>query len=206
MAEPTRQEQRRQRRERMLERQQQTERGVRRRALTGRLGIGVLAGLVILGVALVVFWVAREATAPMPGVPVPNEGAEHVAVGAPLTYRSNPPSSGPHYAGTAPWSFSEAAVSPGLWVHNLEHGGIVLLYKCPQDCRELRGQLRGLYDKLRPSQLGYVKLLVAPDDAIEGRIVALAWDRRDTLESFDEDRLRRFYDAFLGRGPEPNAP
>lgn len=206
MAEPTRQEQRQYRRERMQERQQQAERGVRRRALTGRLRMGVLAGLVILGLALVVFWVAREATTSLPGVPVPNEGAEHVAVGAPLTYRSNPPSSGPHYAGTAPWSFSEAEVSQGLWVHNLEHGGIVLLYKCPQDCSELKGQLRSLYNKFRPSRLGYVKLLIAPDNSIEGSIAALAWDRRDTLESFDEDRLRRFYDSFLEHGPEPNAP
>lgn len=191
----------------MQERQRQTEQGVRRRALTGRLRIGAVAGLVLLGLALVVFWVARESTAPLPGVPVPNEGATHVEVGAPLTYRSNPPSSGPHYGGAAaPWGFSETEIPRGLWVHNLEHGGIVLLYKCPQDCRELKGQLQLLYSKLRPSRLGYVKLLVAPDNSIEGSIVALAWDRRDTLESFDEDRMRRFYDAFLEHGPEPNAP
>ena len=190
----------------MQERQRQTERGVRRRTLTGRLRMGAVAGLVILGVALVVFWMAREATTSLPGVPVPNEGAEHVAVGAPLTYRSEPPSSGPHYATTAPWSFSETEIPRGLWVHNLEHGGIVLLYKCPQDCRELKQQLQLLYSKLRQSRVGYVKLLVAPDNSIEGSIAALAWDRRDTLENFDEDRLRRFYDAFLEHGPEPNAP
>ena len=62
---------------------------------------------------------------------IPNEGAEHVPVGQQVTYQSNPPASGPHWSQTGiapvPAGFSETAIEEEQWLHNLEHGYVVLL-------------------------------------------------------------------------------
>ncbi|MEO8877805.1 MAG: DUF3105 domain-containing protein [Polyangiaceae bacterium] len=56
--------------------------------------------------------------------------ANHVAIGTPVDYDSNPPSSGPHYP---IWAAYQAYVTPvdrRYYVHDLEHGAIDLLYNC----------------------------------------------------------------------------
>ena len=55
---------------------------------------------------------------------------DHVPVGTPVTYNSNPPSSGPHYPVWAAFKEYDAPVDRGYYVHNLEHGAVVFLYKC----------------------------------------------------------------------------
>jgi hypothetical protein len=60
---------------------------------------------------------------------VPDEGAKHVTV-ADIPYQHIPPASGPHYDTPAQWEFNTSEVPEGTWVHNLEHGGLVLLYQC----------------------------------------------------------------------------
>lgn len=202
MTTPSRQDLRRQRRQQIEERQRREEQEGGRRRLLGRLRTWVAVGLVVLGVAIFVFWVLREVTAPLPGEPIPDEGRSHVEPGSPLAYRSNPPSSGPHYGSTARWAFYDAEVSPGFWLHNLEHGGVVLLYRCPEDCAELKRQLQGLYSTLRRSKYGNVKMVVAPDSSLEGRVTALAWNRREALDRFDEGKIRSFYEAYVDHGPE----
>ncbi|MBI2888199.1 MAG: DUF3105 domain-containing protein [Chloroflexi bacterium] len=205
MTTPSREDQRRQRRQQLEARQRQAQQEVQRRALVSRVRMGALVGLLALGLGLGLWWVVREATQPLPGVPVPDEGRGHVELGAPLTYASNPPSSGSHYNNTARWEFSDREISPGFWLHNLEHGGVVVLYKCPESCDELKRQLKGLYNSFRRSSFGYVKLVVAPDPSLRTTLMALAWNRRDQLDAFDQGQLQRFYDGYLDRGPE-NAP
>ena len=202
MTTPSREEIRRQRRQRMDQRLQQAQQGAQRQRLMSRLRAGALIGLLVLVVGLGVFWVFREATAPLPGQPVADEGRTHVDTGSPLSFATYPPASGAHYENTARWDFYDSEVSPGFWVHNLEHGGVVLLYKCPSSCAELKSQLKGLTSSLRRSKYGYVKLVVAPDNNIQGQVVALAWDRREVLESFDANTLQRFYEAYVDHGPE----
>ena len=68
----------------------------------------------------------------------PTKGALHVASpsqrtpGMTVCYNSNPPASGPHWSvGTAPVApvapgFYDEALRTEQWVHNLEHGTVVL--------------------------------------------------------------------------------
>ena len=61
---------------------------------------------------------------------------EHVPEGTPIAYEHRPPIGGPHYTPKVPtYGVMEQAVAPGYWVHNLEHGAVVLLYRCEGDCR-----------------------------------------------------------------------
>jgi hypothetical protein len=50
-------------------------------------------------------------------------------------YLSNPPTAGEHYPIWASYSIHAEVVPRGYWVHNLEHGAIVFLYRpdAPQD-------------------------------------------------------------------------
>ena len=71
---------------------------------------------------------------------VPLEQANHVDEGAPLTYRNRPPSSGVHY-GTLPqasdYRMYDQPLTPGRWVHMLEHGAVAVLYRpdlCDDAC------------------------------------------------------------------------
>src|SRR5688500_13322181 len=66
---------------------------------------------------------------PIPGMAVPNEGWAHVPEGSATTYRSNPPASGPHYPVWLRYREYTEAMARGYWVHNLEHGAVVVLYR-----------------------------------------------------------------------------
>lgn len=54
----------------------------------------------------------------------------HVAIDTDVTYSSNPPSSGPHYPIWAAFQEFATPVDRRYYVHDLEHGAIVLLYNC----------------------------------------------------------------------------
>ena len=56
---------------------------------------------------------------------VQNEGWVHVVEGSQVTYRHNPPASGPHYPVWARYQSYTSAVARPYWVHNVEHGAIV---------------------------------------------------------------------------------
>ena len=63
---------------------------------------------------------------------VADEGATHEAYNTPVHYAHNPPASGNHWPSPAPWGYWPRNYIPReWWVHNLEHGGVVLLYNCP---------------------------------------------------------------------------
>lgn len=70
------------------------------------------------------------------GEHVQMEQANHIPAGTQARYLTDPPTSGQHYnvRGEAPltWGFYARPFPPEDWVHNLEHGGVVILYDCPQ--------------------------------------------------------------------------
>ena len=63
-----------------------------------------------------------------------------------ISYSENPPSSGPHWPfWEQTWGEHSDVVPRERWVHNLEHGGVILLYNCPQGCDAELAVLR-VYD------------------------------------------------------------
>jgi hypothetical protein len=47
-----------------------------------------------------------------------------------------------------------------------------------------------------------VKLVATPYNAMPSRIAYVAWGKVEELEEFDYDRLLRFYNAYVDKGPE----
>lgn len=188
------------------ERQRLAEAGRQRSQQRRRLGF-LLGGLLIAAVvAAGVYFLTQASFDPPPGRAVPDEGREHVAVGTPLDFKSNPPASGTHYPiWTRPGVYTEAQ-DKGSWVHSLEHGYVVILYNCPNDCPEITSQLRQFYESApRSRKYGYQKLVIAPYREMSSRIAVVAWDHVDEMDTLDLDRLNRFYRAYMDKGPEDAA-
>src|SRR4051812_26779903 len=67
------------------------------------------------------------------GVSHTEQGRDHIAEGQPHDpYNSDPPSSGPHYSSAnapAPWGVYIQEVPEEVFIHNEEHGGVIITYK-----------------------------------------------------------------------------
>lgn len=132
---------------------------------------------------------------------IPPEGDQHVPQGTSVNYRTNPPSSGPHYsdAGLAPIApgFYEQPVAPEVWVHNLEHGDIVVLFDCEGDCPpDLLEDLQSFLDS-RPSTS-----VVTRYPGLPVPIMAVGWQVQRSFNSFDLAGLQAFHDRRVGQAPE----
>lgn len=107
-------------------------------------------------------------------------------------YNSNPPTSGPRLHDLADWGVLDLPIPLELQVHNLEHGGVLIQYNCPQGCPELAARLA---EAAKP----YETTIVAPYPLMAPRIALTAWGRVDAFDEFDAERIVRFIEAYLGQ-------
>ena len=127
-----------------------------------------------------------------------DQGRDHVPPGqVHPAYNTTPPTSGWHYETAAPWGVHDEPLADETQVHNLEHGGIVIHYWCPDGCPELVAQLKALVGRYRS------KVLLAPySKPLLNRIALTAWRWIDAFDDFDEQRIVSFIDVHKDRGPE----
>ena len=163
-------------------------RAARRRRNTA---LGIAAAVVV---AVVVGYFAYQASANRPGVEFPDQGNLHIQTEseAHVPYNSDPPTSGPHLPYLAPWGVHNVPITRELQVHNLEDGGVVIQYYCPNGCADL-------VDKLTAIVKGYDRQVVlAPYPKMKTRIALTAWTRMDAFDDYDEGRIVRFIRAYRG--------
>jgi hypothetical protein len=123
-----------------------------------------------------------------------------VPTGSTTSYTSCPPASGPHYSqggGIAPlppaFYAADARIGPGNWVHNLEHGFVVALYRCADGVcpsNDVVSELREFVLNGPPTETaarcGYQsKVLAARFDDMATPFALVAWDHVLLLDSFD---------------------
>jgi hypothetical protein len=141
----------------------------------------------------------------------PSEGNTHVAVCSYVDYKTLPPSSGDHYPYWAAYMTYDQPVPEGYWVHNLEHGTIVLSYNCGEagcaDDLAAAQQMMDAYpdDPLCISAAEGVRhrLLMTPDPRLDVRFAASAWGWTLRANCFDPDAFLAFANAHYGQGLEP---
>ena len=184
-----------------------------------RLRVGLIVGGVLIVVAVVgglIVSQIKPGTTPAPNATavaglvatemiVPDEGHSHVDYPTTVNYLHYPPSSGSHWAspyGPIEWRIYSSPERAEGWVHNLEHGGVVILYNCSQPCPDTVSGLKRLFSNVPGSKYGYAKLVIAPDPQIPTNIAAVAWNHELDLNGFDEKRLADFYKTWVDRGPE----
>lgn len=182
--------------ERQLERDLRIARARRAKAL--RRAVWVAAMLLVLGgVAWVLVRYAGRQASGGPGVSYPSQGQQHVALGTPFAYSSNPPTSGPHFATPAEWGVYGEEVPDQVLIHNLEHGGIWIAYR-PGVASSTVEELEAI-----GREFGR-KVIIAPRAANDADIALAAWGRLDKFSAaeFSEERVRAFIKAWRNKGPE----
>jgi hypothetical protein len=165
----------------------------------------VLIGFVVAAFMTKGFGLANASLTPI-GVSVPSEGQDHVDPSTAVTYKSRPPTSGPHFPNWVQTpGFQDPAPPPGNWIHNLEHGWVVILYNCPSGCPDLVQQLKDLYPTLplgKNSRGAMPRALILPYTDMDHKIAVVAWGWKLELDDFDADQITRFYEQRIDRGPE----
>jgi len=140
-------------------------------------------------------------------------GHQHVSVGTPVHYDTNPPCAGDHLPVWAKWGVHDNAVNVEYLVHNMEHGGVVLFYNCPEGCPDLLLSLECFVqaqpdDPLCLSQVpgGDVKtrFVITPDPDLDGTWAAAAWGYYVVASEscLDVGVLADFVAAHYGNGRE----
>jgi hypothetical protein len=210
-------------------RQQQREQAAARQRARDRRNLFVIGGILVvaaLGIFVIAValnqqaklanvnrlqFVAPSANATPIGTQVADEGTpSHIDPSTTWTYKFYPPTSGPHYsvAGSAPvpWKTIDTLVE-GQFVHNLEHGGIAILYNCPSgtDCTTLKNQLTDYINKLAPIEptYGAVKMVMTPySKGMTKKVALVAWHYIEFLDGYDQNAITQFYESHVDQGPE----
>ena len=135
-----------------------------------------------------------------------NMGAVH-QVSRPQRYTFCPPASGNHYnqpgvlGPIVPRVYGpNDSVGPPNWIHNLEHGGIVILYKGDSEGATDAGQakFKQFFDAFPPSPIcqlpaGRLSPVIARFDSMKWPYAALVWNRVLPLPEWDPDLVLKFY-------------
>ncbi len=99
------------------------------------------------------------------------ESVAHVPTDTVIEWLNNPPHSGKHFPIWETKGEHDTPVERGYWVHNLEHGWIVLAYNCPDGCELELDQLRAVL-AARPD----ISILMTEDPLLDGpRFAAISW-------------------------------
>jgi hypothetical protein len=149
---------------------------------------------------------------PNPGYVQPDMGRTHVPVGQKVTYTFCPPASGSHYnaSGSGPiqprlYGPSDRALPEG-WIHNLEHGAMVILYRGREGDPGITdaGQtaLKALFSAFPASPVCGIQPgtstgpVIARFDEMATPYAALVWGRVLPLDELDTTQILDFFEIW----------
>ena len=107
-----------------------------------------------------------------------------------------------------PGAIFTSPVPRGYYVHDLEHGAVVLLSNCDQvsgDCTPVLDALRAASASLPDDPLCSsvrVRTVITPDPLIDQPLVAVSWGYVYRAACVDQPSLNAFVQAHYGKGPE----
>lgn len=172
---------------------------------------GIIVVALIIGfTAVIVVKKSNEPKEPILGIQHANQGEKHISQGQKHeAYNSDPASSGPHYADAsapAQWGVYTQELPEEVFVHNEEHGGVVVTYNpklLPAD------QLKKLQALFVPpySKKGFspTKAIVTPRTKDTHAIEIASWTWTLNMDKYDEVTLIKYYTQHAGEAPEPGA-
>jgi hypothetical protein len=144
-------------------------------------------------------------------------GRTHVAVGTQVHYTYCPPASGNHYnaQGAGPiqpryYGPNESAIPEG-WVHNMEHGGLVILYNCQLNGCNAADQatLQAVPATFPASPVckvpaGVISPVIARFDTMKTSFAALVWDHVLFQDRLDMPQILAFFNQYADRSNPEN--
>ncbi len=131
----------------------------------------------------------------------------HLDADASIVWTTNPPSSGDHFGDWARWGIHNEIVPRGNWVHNLEHGGVVVLYRCDGDCTATRNALVAFVQSIEPEAacIGTGvprRIVLTQDPLLDVPVAAASWGWTYRANCVDTDSLGAFVRRRTGHAPE----
>ena len=114
----------------------------------------------------------------------------------PVSYDDNPPMGGPHSPCWAEWGVHETEVPAENWIHNLEHGGVVVLYDCPTGCAQDVATLSDWVESLGNAAL------LSPASSLSMPFAIVAWEHRLLSSCVDLTAMNLFFVEHGNRAPE----
>jgi hypothetical protein len=172
--------------------------------------LATILGVIILGFAGLAVFYPKEPEAPKIGQQHEDEGRQHLQSidqeHAP--YKTDPPTSGPHFVQAAPWGVSGTEIPDEQVVHNLEHGGVVITYR-PDLPEEKVNELRTIATNLtvndeQQNKKGF-KVILAPRAKNNNPIELASWLWSYSLNDLEQGQIQQFYRDHLNNAPEANA-
>lgn len=150
----------------------------------------ILVGAFVLIIGMIIW----SSIGPSPGTSVADMGNVHIeSVDSPHTsYNTIPPTSGPHIGSIASWGIHDEQIADEIQTHNLEDGGVIVHYDPERVSAELIDELKDIVRSYSSS------LILEPYEGLNTPIVLTAWGKIDELESFDEQRIKDFINAYRG--------
>jgi hypothetical protein len=141
-------------------------------------------------------------------------GNSHIQPGSVQRYTYCPPASGNHY-GTSPrgpitarYYPPDDGTEPQGWIHNMEHGALIVLYNCSGGCPDDAAlqKLKTLATSFPASPIcklpaGRIGPVITRFDDMKSKFAALVWDRVLMLDSADTDQILAF---FMAEGERTN--
>jgi Protein of unknown function (DUF3105) len=216
-----RQEEKERRKRERLEREQAAEAAAKRKRLLQIAAGAVVAAVVVAGIVLAIAGGGKDGnrtsnaavaaaakTAACEYKSFPSEGRGHV--NNPRTaadYKTNPPTSGDHNPNPAPDGIYPSGNEPAIenWVHTLEHGRVLLMYK-PGAPQESIAALEKLYEEnVLDSGNSYHMVLMQNNSKMRFQTAAVAWQHYigcNDLSPTALEAMRKFRDRFVDQGPE----
>lgn len=152
--------------------------------------LGVIAVVVAVGLGVAYAFLSEDEL----GEEFPDLGNRHLSA-APSTYiwNSHPPTSGPHSPNIAAWGIHDESVPEWNQVHNLEDGGVIVHYNCPEGCPEIVAELTDIVN-----DKGTQQLILHPYENMDSTIALTAWTRLLTLDEMDRGTIEDFIDKYRG--------
>jgi len=157
---------------------------------------------------------------PNPGYVQPDLGNRHIDAVEKATYTYCPPASGAHYNDPPLGPITPRLYGPGDqaqpqgWIHNLEHGAMVILYRGrdgdPGPGPDGQAALKALFDEFPPSPVCGIRAgtsqgpVIARFDDMATPYAAIVWGRVLPLETLDTAQILEFWRVWGERtNPEP---
>lgn len=137
-----------------------------------------------------------------------NEGWGHVPAGTEVNYTHNPPGSGPHYGQWTRSGIYVEAIDRRNWVHNLEHGWLVLVYRPDAPAADVRvltdAYAAGFPDEQCPDS-PVRRIIVTPDPLLPTPVAAITAFRVLAGDHVTPDQLAHMFAACRVGAPELRA-
>jgi len=140
---------------------------------------------------------------------IPVSAAIHVPVCTHVDYATNPPSGGNHWPVWAAFSTYDEPIPREMYVHDEEHGAVILLHNCKGDCAEIPGALAEARKTVSGDPLCLMspggpseRVVTTPDPLLDVPIAAAAWGATYRATCIDLPSLTDFAKKHYGHGTE----